>query len=204
MTDKIKRIDIKEFREQGFLQEANRLFFHPLGLALEVVIEDDGTERLGGVWDYRDDPEGMVYGDGIIDQQKISKVEHERQSHIAARNKMFGGIIQSMITIDVYIVGDSISGRRQGLNKIAKGSDYGWDEMAMEWLSKNGYFQLIHPGNAPINYAKGAAQVIRGDDSPWVFTEGAWRRAEADPGFQLIAEQYAVNLKEMKNEESGG
>lgn len=59
----IKRMDIKEFREFGFLQEANRQFFHPLGLALEIVIEDDGTERLGGIWDYRDDPEGVYFGE---------------------------------------------------------------------------------------------------------------------------------------------
>ncbi len=94
MADEIKRIDIKEFRELGFLQEVNRQFFHPLGLALEVVIEDDGTERLGGVWDYRDDPEGMGFGDGMIDPQKISNVEREKQSHATARDKMFGGAIQ--------------------------------------------------------------------------------------------------------------
>lgn len=55
------RIDIREFRELGYLQELNRQFLHPLGLALEVVVEDDGRERLGGVWDYRDDPEGIYY-----------------------------------------------------------------------------------------------------------------------------------------------
>ena len=95
MVDEIKRISIKEFHEQGFLQEANRQFFHPLGLALEVIInEADGTEILGGVWDYRDSPEGMGFEDGIIDPQKISNVECEKQSHATARAKMFGGAIQ--------------------------------------------------------------------------------------------------------------
>ena len=41
-----KKISIKEFREKGFLQEVNRIFFHPLGLALEVNIDDDGNETL--------------------------------------------------------------------------------------------------------------------------------------------------------------
>ncbi len=58
MSEEIKRIDIKEFREAGYLQEANRRFFHPLGLALEITRHEDGTETLSGVWDYRDDPEG--------------------------------------------------------------------------------------------------------------------------------------------------
>lgn len=57
----IKRIDIKEFREKGYLQELNRRFLHPLGLALEVIIDNDGTEKLGGVWDCRDYPEGIYY-----------------------------------------------------------------------------------------------------------------------------------------------
>lgn len=58
----IKRIDIKEFREKGYLQELNRRFLHPLGLALEILIDDEGNEFLGGVWDYRDDIEGIHFG----------------------------------------------------------------------------------------------------------------------------------------------
>lgn len=56
-----KRIDIKEFRKKGYLQELNRQFLHPLGLALEVVQNDDGSERLGGIWDSREDPNGFTY-----------------------------------------------------------------------------------------------------------------------------------------------
>ena len=44
MSDDIKRIDIKEFRESGLLAELNRTFLHPLGLALEIIVEDDGTD----------------------------------------------------------------------------------------------------------------------------------------------------------------
>lgn len=92
MPDDIKRMDIREFRSEGFLQEANRLFFHPLGLALEVNVEDDGTETLGGVWDYRDDPEGVAFGSDMIDPEKIRKVEDERARHVAARRTMFNSL----------------------------------------------------------------------------------------------------------------
>lgn len=54
-------MDIKEFREKGYLQELNRQFLHPLGLALEVVIDSNGNESIGSIWDYRDDPEGFLY-----------------------------------------------------------------------------------------------------------------------------------------------
>jgi len=84
----IKRMNIKEFRELGFLQEANRLFFHPLGLALEVIIEDDsGETRLGGIWDYRDDPEGIFFEIDNSMKDKAKKVDDLRKSKIKARKK---------------------------------------------------------------------------------------------------------------------
>ena len=89
----VKRMPIKEFREYGFLQEVNRLFFHPLGLALTVVKQDNGEERLGGIWDYRDDPEGMAFGDNP-DWDKMARVEELRVSKLNARQKSFGYFIQ--------------------------------------------------------------------------------------------------------------
>ncbi|MDD3793068.1 MAG: hypothetical protein PHY74_08050 [Candidatus Bathyarchaeota archaeon] len=86
MTKEIKRINIKEFREKGFLQEANRQFFHSLGLALEVIINsEDGTESLGGVWDYRDDPEGMFFGQDTITSEKADYVTNLKLSKIKTR-----------------------------------------------------------------------------------------------------------------------
>lgn len=128
--DDVKRIDIKEFQELGFLQEVNRLFFHPLGLALEVVIEDECemcggtgrymlqrggeptklcpecegskkrpkdkiTYRLGGVWDYRDDPEGIIYdGDYLPELEKAVRVAEEKGKHEEARIKLIGSVVQ--------------------------------------------------------------------------------------------------------------
>lgn len=88
MTEEIKRMDIKEFREKGFLQEANRKFFHPLGLALEVIVDEEtGEESLGGVWDYSDDGEGMFYAVGVIKEEKIDYVESLRKSKLNNRFK---------------------------------------------------------------------------------------------------------------------
>ena len=87
MIEEIKYMDIKEFREKGFLQEANRMFFHPLGLALEVAINGDGKETLANVWDFRDDSEGLLYGDYIIDRNKAVEVEKLRLSKVKARRK---------------------------------------------------------------------------------------------------------------------
>ena len=85
MSDEIKKITIKEFREKGFLQEANRLFFHPLGLALAIMIDDNGKYSLESVWDYREDPEGVFYCNNVISKEKINYVTELRASKIKER-----------------------------------------------------------------------------------------------------------------------
>lgn len=94
MSD-IKRMDIKEFRESGLLAELNRSFLHPLGLALEVTIDDKtGEEKLGGIWDYRDDPEGMLYGKESFPTEKIKKAQEFIEQKHEQRLKALGFIYQ--------------------------------------------------------------------------------------------------------------
>ena len=73
----IKKIDIKEFRESGYLQEANRRFFHPLGLAIEVTKEGDG-DFISGICDYRDDIEGVYYDINNSDEERKSKFKKNK------------------------------------------------------------------------------------------------------------------------------
>lgn len=68
-----KYVPIKEFRDFGFIQEINRTFLHPMGMALEVIREDDGSMRLGGVWDSREDPEGYLFADSVVDGDEYNK-----------------------------------------------------------------------------------------------------------------------------------
>lgn len=90
----IKLIPIAEFRKLGYLQEVNRRFLHPLGLAIEVEVEEDGTERLGGVWDYRDDPEGMLFAPDDIDAEKVAYVAHAWEAREPIREGILGYMVQ--------------------------------------------------------------------------------------------------------------
>lgn len=95
MSDEIKRIPIKEFRELGFIQEINRRFLHPCGLALEVIVDKDaGTEALGGVWDYRDDPEGMEFAEGVISVEKARSVDRLLKAKEETRLRELGYVVQ--------------------------------------------------------------------------------------------------------------
>lgn len=97
----VKRINIKEFREKGYLQELNRRFLHPLGLALEIQQDEEGNEVLGGIWDSRNDEEGIYYDIANSDEERINKFMKNEQfidSEIATRNenrmKKLGFIIE--------------------------------------------------------------------------------------------------------------
>jgi len=94
MSD-LKRMSVQEFRELGLLQEINRRVLHPCGLAIEVVVDTEtGEETLGGVWDFRDDPEGLIYRDEDLDVNKVASVEALVSSKKLVRFERFGYVIQ--------------------------------------------------------------------------------------------------------------
>jgi len=101
---KINYMSIKEFREEGYLQEANRRFFHPLGLALEVTRDRDGNYLLTGIWDYRDDPEGIIYSIAKADRhrqetflKKYNNVQEEMEKKKKTRLRKFGFFIERIL-----------------------------------------------------------------------------------------------------------
>lgn len=89
-------MSVQQFRQLGYVQELNRQFLHPLGLAIEVVVAEDGSESFGEVWDYRDDPEGMVFGPGLIDPVKAERIEWEGKLKGFTRALRLGYIIQPL------------------------------------------------------------------------------------------------------------
>ncbi len=93
----MKKLTVKEFRKLGYLQELNREYLHPLGLALEIIVEDDGDERFGQVWDSRDDPEGIIYGEGMpLDAKKANRINDERNEKGLVRFVKFGYYVQPL------------------------------------------------------------------------------------------------------------
>jgi hypothetical protein len=84
----------KEFRDFGYLQEANRLFFHPLGLALAVDVDDNGeVTGIAGVY-VDNDPEGTAYDEGLIDPLKAARVRQVMAGIAEVRKAKFGFVIQ--------------------------------------------------------------------------------------------------------------
>lgn len=96
-VDNIKRMGIKEFQEMGLLAEVNRTFFHPLGLALEVTLDGEtGELKLGGIWDYRDDPEGMLFGVKNFPAEKCKKAQKFIEEKHKQRQSVLGYVFQDI------------------------------------------------------------------------------------------------------------
>ena len=88
-------MSVKEFWQLGLLQEVNRQILHPMGLAIEVVVEDNGTVRFGEVWDSRDDPDGMAFGSfNKSDLLKAATVGLLFEAKREAREKNLGWHVQ--------------------------------------------------------------------------------------------------------------
>jgi hypothetical protein len=103
-------MDPQEFRDEGFLQEVNRQFFHPLGLAMAVMIDygldEDGFMSVS-IWDERDDPEGWFFAEGEIDPLKAGKVNELKHSKWLLRNYLLNHVAPSDEPV-------------QGVNEVAK------------------------------------------------------------------------------------
>lgn len=88
----------KFITDSGLLFEINRAVLHPLGLALVVVQEDDGTIRFGGIWDNREDLEGIVFSDDLL-REGANKLQEYMDSTgnkaLDARRAVLGQITQA-------------------------------------------------------------------------------------------------------------
>lgn len=79
---KIKKLDnpVKYLYDSGLLFAINHQLLHPLGLAFDIIVDEKtGEVELGGVWDYRDHPEGILFKDETLihGMEKLSKFMEE-------------------------------------------------------------------------------------------------------------------------------
>ncbi len=99
----MKYINIKEFRELGYLQEINRQFLHPLGLALEIEVNGN-IETIVGIQDHRNDPEGVFYDIKNSEKERVEKflknekyIQDQRKKFSSARINLIGDEIEPII-----------------------------------------------------------------------------------------------------------
>jgi len=95
---KNKTIPAAEFLyNSGLLFEINRLLLHPIGLALQVELDDNGKVRpLRNIQDFRDEPEGLIFPEEavIAGQEKLATFMQTVKKPLTIREKMLGFVVQ--------------------------------------------------------------------------------------------------------------
>lgn len=91
----MSNMSIVEFRKSGLLQEINRQFLHPMGLALSVFVDKD-KEVFGPILDFRDDPEGLSFQKKLLSKSKANKVKKMFNKKKSVRIKKLGWHIQPL------------------------------------------------------------------------------------------------------------
>ena len=82
-----------EFHKQGYLQEMNRQFLHPLGLSLALKV-DDGKRSFHAIFDHQDSKEALIFKPGLLKARLKEKVEHEQEERGQVRLAGMGFIVQ--------------------------------------------------------------------------------------------------------------
>jgi hypothetical protein len=90
------KMSLKDFRDLGFLQEANRQFFHPLGLALGLVANENEDYSSVIIYDWRDDPDGGMFQslNEPRDKECYEYIKFIHDEKAAVRLEKFGFVIQ--------------------------------------------------------------------------------------------------------------
>ncbi len=89
-------VDIDELRQLGYLQEVNRRFFHPLGLALAYLPDHDDALV---VLDDRGTPEGWTFLPTMLGPESHARAAHidaEIAARADARRRVVGDVIQPL------------------------------------------------------------------------------------------------------------
>jgi hypothetical protein len=100
----LPRMNLREFIDLGYLQEVNRQFLHPLGLALSLHVGDDPLSvQFDGIIDNRDDLEGWNFNLNSYEdparavsrfKSNVAHVEVEWERRRPIREKQLGYMVQ--------------------------------------------------------------------------------------------------------------
>lgn len=91
-----------EFRSNGYLQEMNRLFLNPIGLALVTEVDRMGEEVFGDIVDMTGsrDEELKFENFDVTHYENAKAVKAHFLGRIARRKELVGSVIQRIISVD--------------------------------------------------------------------------------------------------------
>ena len=97
----VKPMNLRAFMDEGYLQEINRQWLHPIGLALAVVFKDGEPTCACIIQDNREDMEGIIFQE--VDAEKANNIFKEQTKRGVARRKALGYVIQPIVDIGGHV-----------------------------------------------------------------------------------------------------
>jgi hypothetical protein len=88
------KFDLNELRALGILREVNRVFFHPLGLALAVECDRDTEAPHAICLLETTDPEGYAFGE--LDRDKVARFKEWAAGRAPERQAALGYTVQPL------------------------------------------------------------------------------------------------------------
>ena len=128
VDNETEEMDLQKFIDFGYLQEVNRLFFHPLNLVLCVTKRGD-TYSLGPVISCPNGKGGLRFRENGIDPKKANAVLAVTRKNMTERVNMLGGIVEDADTLESW---DNVRSRKHDM----AGTKVGGAVMTPEELSK--------------------------------------------------------------------
>jgi len=97
----VDKLTVSEFRQEGLLQELNRLFLHPRGLSMSVVVNDEGEEVFDMyISDVRGTPDVFTLPESLVGSTtSLENVDHVAESfnkESRLRQQKLGYVVQSL------------------------------------------------------------------------------------------------------------
>lgn len=101
------RMDLNEFAEQGYVQEINRRFLHPLGLNLVVNLNAEDDEPNMYILDNRDQRDRLrVFSFGITDikDKELLRKLKSKKDYIDSEFARIGKLRAETIGSDIEVI----------------------------------------------------------------------------------------------------
>ena len=94
---KTEMMPVDDFVNMGLLQEVNRIFFHPRGLAMAIGVTEEGEHVIMGVRDHRDSGVGVIFNPtSPVDIDKYKSAEELLINRQNARQEKFGWTVEPL------------------------------------------------------------------------------------------------------------
>lgn len=93
-----QKVSVRELMDEGYIQEMNRVFLHPLGLSMGISSDESGEPVIEGIFDYRGQEKPVAFHKSVVNSDgfiaKKNKIAWRMDMSLMKREECLGFGIQ--------------------------------------------------------------------------------------------------------------